>query len=167
MTGYGDDSGFNEWLAGNGLSLPKGAPSVEALRHLGSAYVDAAYAHKLPCSRKAGGFQQPLEWPRSGHNANGLSVPDDFVPPAWIEAAYRAGYLSAITPGWATSGTDPGRLAQREKVDVIERTFFAPGEVAGSGNVAPGMPFDAVINALVLPWLCPTGRGLNDLFRVV
>lgn len=164
---YGTDQGFTDYLAAQGLALPADAPPAATLRAIGSGYVDAAYEHRLQCSRRTGGFEQLLAWPRTGQSVNGQDVPSDLIPAAWVNASYRAGYLNAVTPGWATAGTDPGRLTQREKVDVIERTFFAPGEASGSGDIAPGMPFDAVINAMVAPWLCSTGRDFNTLFRVV
>ena len=167
MTSYGDDEGFESWLAAQGLSLPDTAPSVDVLRQLGSAYVDSAYEYRLQCSRRAGGWDQELAWPRTGHVINGQTVPDTLVPQAWINASYRAAYLNSIQPGWSTDQVTPGRITKREKVDVIEREFFAPGETGGGGSAAPGMPSDAIINGLVTPWLCSQGRSANSLFRVV
>jgi hypothetical protein len=103
MAAYGTDEGFEAWLAGQGLSLPVGAPAVAVLRQIGSSYVDSAYSWRLSCSRKTGGFTQELQWPRTGHVINGETVPDDLIPQAWIDASYRAAYLTAVTPGWAIS----------------------------------------------------------------
>lgn len=164
---YGTDQGFNDWLAGQGLTLPDEAPSVAVLRQIGSSYVDAAYGYMLTCSRKTGGWGQELEWPRAGHYVNGQLVPNDLIPQAWINASYRAGYLNAITPGWSTSQVTPGRVTKRERVDVIEREFFAKEDAGGGGSAAPGMPSDAVINGLVTPWLCTNTRDINSLFRVI
>lgn len=166
MASYGTNEGFESWLADQGLSLPDTAPSVAVLRQLGSAYVDSAYEYRLQCSRRAGGWEQELAWPRTGHVINGQTVPDDLIPPAWVYASYRAGYLNAITPGWSTDQVTPGRVTKREKVDVIEREFFEQSQ-AGGADSAPGFPSDAIINGLVLPFLCVKGRSAASLFRVV
>lgn len=164
---YGTNAGFAAWLAAQGLSLPVGSLPIATLRAIGSGYVDAAYGWRLSCSQRTGGWAQELEWPRTGQSRNGQPIPPDLIPTGWIQASYRAAYLAAMTPGWTTRGSDPGRMTQRERVDVVERTFFAPGEAAGRGDIAPGMPFDALINSLVTPWLCSAGRDINNLFRVV
>lgn len=166
MAGYGTDEGFTEWLAGQGLSLPAGSPAPSVLRQIGSDYVDAAYSHMLMCSQKTGGWEQERAWPRRGHRIGGELLPDDLIPPAWVSASYRAAYLQATNPGWATNPVDATRQTRREKVDVIEREFFAASDAAGS-SVAPGMPSDAAINGLVLPWLCSGARRLDTLFRVI
>lgn len=163
---YGTDEGFTAWLAGQGLSLPVGAPAVAVLRQIGSSYVDAAYESRLQCSRRTGGFNQELAWPRIGHAINGETVPDDLIPQAWVDASYRAAYLTAVTPGWATTGTDSTRQTKRERVDTIEREFFAANEAAGS-DAAPGMPSDSIINGMLLPWLCSGVRRIGDFFRVI
>ncbi len=163
---YGTNEGFQEWLSAQGLSLPDDAPSPDVLRQLGSAYVDSAYGYKLTCSRRTGGWEQELEFPRTGHYVNGQLLPSTLIPTAWVHASYRAAYLNAVTPGWSTNAVDGSRLTKTEKVDVISREFFAPGD-ANSSDVAPGMPSDSIINGMVLPFLCSNTRGLNSLFRVV
>lgn len=164
---YGTDEGFTAWLASQGLALPAGSPTPAVLRQIGSDYVDAAYEHALQCSRRTGGFEQELAWPRTGHTVNGQSVPSDLIPPAWINASYRAAYLNAVTPGWSTDQVTPGRVTKRERVDVIEREFMTAEQAGGGASTAPGFPSDAVINGLVLPWLCSTRRSMDSLFRVV
>lgn len=164
---YGTDDGFTAWLASQGLALPTGAPLPAVLRQIGSSYVDAAYGHKLTCSSKAGGVTQEMAWPRKGHTLDGEVVPDDYIPTAWVQAAYRAGYLSAVTPGWATTGTDASRLTKRERVEgAVDREFFSQSETAGAAS-APGMPSDSIINGLVLPWLCSNVRRVDSLLRVI
>lgn len=165
MAAYGTDEGFLAWLSGQGLELPDGAvPAV--LRQIGSSYIDAAYEAKLQCSRRAGGFDQELAWPRTGHRINGQAVPDTLTPPAWVNASYRAAYLEAMSPGWATGSTDPNRITKREKADVIEREFMTAADAGGAASAA-GIAADALINGMVLPWLCSQGRDLNSLFRVI
>ena len=167
MAAYGDDSGFAAWLASQGLTLPVGAPAPAVLRQIGSNYIDAAYEWRLSCSSRAGGFAQELAWPRSGHHLNGQSVPDDLIPPAWVNASYRAAYLTAVTPGWATTGEDATRQTRRERVEgAVEVEYFAASEAAGS-DVAPGMPSDSIINGMVAMWLCSNKRTANSLFRII
>lgn len=166
MAAYGTNDGLEEWVEAQGLELPVGV-SLDALRTVGSSYVDAAYAHRLTCSKKAGGFSQERAWPRSGHYIHGQEVPHDFIPQDWVNASYRAAYLQATNPGWATNSVNPNRITRREKVDVIEREFFANGDNGPAADVAAGMPADGVINGLVSTWLCSATRGINNLFRVI
>ena len=166
MAGYGSDEEFKAWLASQGFALPPGSPCAGTLRQIGSNYIDAAYGYMLFCSHKTGGWDQEREWPRSSHYVNGQLVPDDFVPPAWVNASYRAAYLQATQPGWATTGIDGSRQTKREKVEGIEREFFGKGDAAGS-SVAPGMPSDSIINGMVAMWLCSNKRTANSLFRVI
>lgn len=165
MSSYGSDEGFATWLTAQGLTLPVGA-NLTQLRTIGSSYMDAAYEWRLGCSSRTGGFAQELAWPRTGHSVNGQSVPDDLIPQAWINASYRAAYLQATQAGWATNGIDATRMTRRERVDVIEREFFAPNEAAGS-DVAAGMPSDSIINGMIQMWLCSNKRSLNSLFRII
>lgn len=166
MAGYGTDQEFNDWLAAHGLSLPSESPTPAVLRLIGSTYVDAAYEHKLQCSQRAGGIDQDLAWPRTGHRVNGALMPDDMIPKQWVHASYRAAYLEATNPGWATGANDPTRVTKREKVDVLEREFFGPGEVAQT-NASSGVATDSLIDAMVAMFLCTSGRNLNTLFRVI
>jgi hypothetical protein len=167
MAGYGTDDGFAAWLSGQGLAIPDDAPAPAVLRQIGSDYVDAAYGHLLMCSQKTGGWEQERAFPRTGHRVGGQLLPDDLIPSAWIHASYRAAWLEATNPGWATNPVTPGRITKREQVDVISREFFGPDEVGGGASTAPGFPSDAVINGLVLPWLCSGTRRADSLFRVI
>lgn len=166
MAAYGTDEGFNDYISAQGLTLPDDAPSVEVLRTLGSAYVDSAYEYKLQCSRRTGGFEQELAWPRTGHKVNGQNVPSDLIPPAWVKASYRAAYLNAVTPGWSTAGEDVSPKVKRQKVEGIEREFFGPNATVET-SAAPGMPSDSIINGMLTPWLCASVRNLNSLFKVI
>lgn len=167
MAAYGSDSGLSDWLSSQGLALPPGAPDLSVLRAIGSQYVDAAYEARLSCSSRAGGFSQELAWPRNGHRVNGQSVPSDLVPQSWINASYRAAYLQAAQNGWAIAGRDPSRVTRREKVDVVEREFFANGEAGDTGNASAGFNVDPIIDGWLSVWLCPAGRSADTLFRVV
>lgn len=166
MAHYGTAPEFETWLTANGLTLPAGADPLVLLT-VGSSYVDAAYGARLLCSQRTGGFTQELEWPRTGHYVRGQEVPPDLIPPAWINATYRAAYLQASEAGWATSTADPNRTVKRERVEgAVEIEYFGNKE-AVSGNTSAGMPTDAMIDGMVSPWLCSTARRMNDLFRVI
>jgi len=163
---YGTDQGFLDWLAAQDLTAPVTPPALSVHRQIGSAYVDAAYEWALTCSTRAGGFDQVDAWPRKGHRVNGELVPDDHVPLAWVHASYRAAWLNATNPGWATAAKDTTRVTRREQVDTISREFFAADEVAQL-DAAPGMNADPIINGMVKPWLCSKGRSAQSLFRVI
>ena len=154
MPGYGTDAGLTAWLADNGLSLPVGSPALAVLRNRGSVYVDATYGQRLGCSGPTGGAEQERAWPRSGHPG----VPADVIPAAWVQASYRAAYLAATLPGGLSRQIDMQARIQKQKVDVIERTFFdsapgKPGEVTGL--------VDAEIDGLVSPYLCSLNAVLG------
>lgn len=166
MAHYGSLTDFQAWLTANGFVLPAGA-NESVLLTVGSSYVDAAYGARLTCSSRTGGFMQALEWPRKGHYINGELVPDDLIPTAWINAAYRAAYLQATNPGWANGSTDPNRKTKREKVDVIEREFMTANDLGIKVSAGSGIPTDALIDGMLTPWLCSTTRRFNDLFRVI
>lgn len=166
MAAYGTNEGFLLWVEGQGLTIPATA-DIDVLRQIGSFYIDAAYGYMLSCSKRTGGWEQELEFPRTGHVVNGQALPPDLIPTPWIYASYRAAYINAISPGWSTNQVTPGRVVKRQKADVLEREFFGPDEVGGGSATAPGFPSDAAINGLVLPFLCSKTRSLNSLFRVV
>lgn len=159
MAGYGDDSGFTEWLAENGYTLPAGAPLPAVLRNRGSQYLDAVYGSRLNCSSPTGGVEQERAWPRTGHMSP-VAIPPDVIPKAWVTASYQAAWREAETPGWATSSRDPSRMTKREKADVLEREFFTAEEGGGSAGVA-GANIDGLIEGLVLPFLCPETDGIG------
>ena len=138
MSAYGTDQGFTEWLAAQGLTLPAGSPTPAVLRQIGSAYIDAAYEWRLSCSKRTGGFSQELAWPRSGHIVNCESLLDDYIPQAWVHASYRAAYLQATQSGWATNYSQPDRLVKRQKLEGLEREFFAPSESQISSDIVTG-----------------------------
>lgn len=160
MAGYGDDIAFAGYLAGLGLTLPVGAPAPAVLRQIGSDYLDAAYEHRLACSKRTGGFAQERAWPRTGHSIGGETLPDDLIPPAWVNASYRAAYLQATQPGWAQGGTAPSERVKREKVGPIDTEYFGPAEGA-QANAAMGFNVDPLIDGMISVWLCPTRFGVG------
>lgn len=165
MSGYGTDQELSEYLSGLGLHLP-GSPPAAVLRQIGSDYVDGAYEARLQCSGRTGGWGQERAWPRTGHAVSGQSLPPDLIPQAWINASYRAAYLHATQPGWATGGRDPNRTTKRLKAGEAEVEYFGASEGAQLGNAAPGFNVDPLIDGMVSVLLCPQGRG-NFLLAVI
>jgi hypothetical protein len=158
MAGYGTDEGFAAFLTDNGYTLPDDAPAPAVLRQRGSNYLDAAYEPMLYCSVRAGGFDQERAWPRTGHLVGGISV--DGVPLAWINASYRAAWLEASQPGWASGSINPNRITKREKVQSIEREFFAPSDT-GSGASGSAGNVDAAIQGMVSVFFCVSVDGVG------
>lgn len=154
MAGYGDDSAFNAWLTDQGLTLPADVPPVAALRQRGSDYLDATYGPLLACSSPTGGLDQERAWPRTGHCVNGQTIGDDVIPSAWVRASYRAAWLEATNPGWASGSIDPNKRVKRQKVDTIEREFFDSAAAAEGGVSGVVGNVDAGIAGMVAPYLC-------------
>lgn len=167
MAGYGDDAGFAAWLAGNGLTLPAGSATPAVLREVGSAYVDGAYEAGLYCTSRTDTLAQERAWPRVGVVKSGVSVPDDFIPPAWVNASYRAAYLQAAKRGWAMGGSDPSRAVKRQKAGDVEREFFAADDMAATGNAAAGFNVDPLIDGWVSAWLCDPKAGAGVFFMAI
>lgn len=160
MAGYGSDEGFTAWLQDNGFTLPAGAPTEAVLRHRGSVYVDSTYGPRLNCSRPTGGYEQERAWPRAGHVTRAQRIPDSVIPIAWVNASYRAAWLEASTPGWASGSINPNRIQKRQKAGGAEREFFAPSETGGNAAGALGN-VDAAIHGLVTEYLCYDGGTLG------
>jgi hypothetical protein len=153
---YGTDDGFTAWLEANGHTLPANAPTPAILRARGSAYVDTYEAAWT--GTRAGGFAQDQAWPRSGATLNcTVPIPDNLIPPAVVNAAYRAAYLEAQTPGALTpASAKPGQRVKRQKVDVVEREFFDDGAPqSGSGPAF----IDSAIDAALRQFVCDTAGG--------
>ncbi len=151
MAAYGDDAGFEAWLTEQGYVLPDDAPAPAVLRARGSAYVDGYEPYWT--GQRTDGVLQELGWPRTGALLNcAVAIPDDVIPPAVINAAYRAAWLEAETPGvLAGPIVTPGARVKRQKVDVIEREFFDDGK-AGVGS---GPAFiDSMIDGAMQAFIC-------------
>lgn len=156
MAAYGDDAGFATWLDEQGYVLPGTAPSPAVLRARGSAYVDGYEAFWT--GYRTGVVMQELAWPRTGATVNCVqAIPDDVIPPSVINAAYRAAWLEASTPGiLAGPATTPGARVKRQKVDVIEREFFDDGkkEVGGGPSF-----IDSQIDGWLSAFICDDSKA--------
>ena len=156
MAAYGTDDGFAAWLAEQGHTLPAGAPSPAVLRARGSAYVDAYEA--LWTGLRTGGVMQDRAWPRIGATVRCVEAIDsDVIPPAVVNAAYRAAWLEAANPGvLAGLVTTPGARVKRQKVDTIEREFFDDGAPKAGGGPAF---VDSIIDGALRPFICAPSGG--------
>lgn len=156
MAAYGTDAGFTAWIAEQGYALPSGSPSPAVLRARGSAYVDGYEAYWT--GQRTGGVMQELAWPRTGATMNcTVPIPDDVIPPAVVNASYRAAWLEAETPGiLAGSAGAPGTRVKRQKVDVIEREFFDDGKAEIGGGPAF---IDSQIDGMLQQFICDAQGG--------
>lgn len=122
-----------------------------ALRR-GTTAVDSIYRLRFTGVRLRG-FEQALEWPRSGgtYRPGGSPVPDNAVPVQVRNAAAQLAWREAVTPG----STQPDYVATsqvvREKVDVLE-VEYANATKAGYLN-APNQPVLTLVDGLLWPLL--------------
>lgn len=149
MAAYGTDDAFNSWLAGMGYTLPSGAPTPAILRARGTTYIDSMYGARF-VGIPTGGFTQELAWPRSGAVVYGQSIPDNVIPVAIEQAAYRAAYAEAVSPGSLNGAINSSKIVKRQKVGEIEREFFGPGEDDDWRSL---LPFFSDIEGALEPYL--------------
>jgi hypothetical protein len=157
VAAYGSDEGFTAYLAEQGYTLPAGAPSPAVLRARGSAYVDGYEVYWT--GHRTGGVMQELGWPRTGASVNcTIAIADDVIPPAVVNAAYRAAWLEAATPGILTGGpAGPGQRVKREKVEgAVEVEYFDDGKSSAGGAVRF---IDGAIDAALSGFICVTTGG--------
>lgn len=153
-TAYGTDAGFTAWLYQQGYQLPSGALPPAALRARGTTYVDGYEAYWT--GYRTGGIIQELAWPRIGATLN-CTIPIDstIIPPSVVNAAYRAAWLEAETPGILNgSSAGPGQRVKREKVDgAVEVEYFDDGKSTAGGAVRF---IDGAIDAALSGFICVT-----------
>lgn len=162
---YGTDQGFTDWLDSMGYTLPSAAPSAAVLRARGSAYLDGVY-ERLWTGYRTEGVMQELGWPRTGATvACTQPIPADAIPPAVVNASYRAGYLEAMNPGILTFGITPGRQIKSEKVDVIQVTY----QDAGKGELGVGGTgyFDSEVDGAMRAFICNNDDAGKFFFGVL
>lgn len=105
---YHSDRGNAAWAA-----LASDALREQALRRA-TDYMEQVYSQKWKGARMTD--TQALSWPRYDVCANGFDVDNDVVP----VAVQRACAELALKAAAGELAPDVGRLAKREKVDVIE-----------------------------------------------
>lgn len=156
---YGDDPGFAAYLDEMGYALPAGAPSPAVLRARGSSYLDGAY-EALWTGQRTAGVMQAYGWPRTGARIGCVTpIPDDVIPIAVVNAAYRAAWLEASVPGSLSPTPTVGARVKRERVEgAVEQEFFDDGKAASG---AAGGFIDPAIDGAMQAFICEeTGSGL-------
>lgn len=163
MAAYGTDVGFEDWLESMGFELPADAPDVAILRARGSAYLDGVY-ESLWCGHRVDGAMQELGWPRIGAFMNCITpIPADAIPPAVINAAYRAGWLIANNASAFDVTSTTGQRVSKEKVDVLEVGYFDDGPTEiGGGKVAA---LDGAIDGSMSAFVCED-EGMYGIWSV-
>ena len=127
-----------------------------------SVYVDGMIgqpANGVGCvyvfpGQKAGGYSQPLQWPRKGAmDRFGETIPEDVVPVGIEYATYEGALRELTQPGSLNPDFVPSQVVQREKVGPLET------EYAVSKNGTPSVrPVIGAIDSLLYPLLalrCP------------
>ncbi|PSM18226.1 DnaT-like ssDNA-binding protein [Nitratireductor sp. StC3] len=148
MAGYGSDQGFADWAAASGYTVPSG--TVAAARERGSVYIDATYGDRFT-GEPASGVEQDRAWPRIGaEDRFGNAIGSASIPTRVVTASYHATLAELRKPGSMSVTVRPDRRVRRQKVEGIEREFFAAG---GSGDVLDAMPVVTTIEGLLQPLL--------------
>ncbi len=161
MAGYGNDGGFTAWLAGEGLTLPGGAPAAAVLRQRGSRYIDATYGSRFS-GWPTGGIDQERAWPRSGACAcaYGTAIADDLIPDAVVKASYMAAYQEASAPGSLSGSAISGlSLVKSERVEGAVSVEYAVSDktdvAAASRIILPD------VEGMLAPFLQAEAAGMG------
>jgi len=163
---YGTLASADAYLADRGNAAWSSATDEDKKAALvrASGYVDGMVGQQASNStagcvyvfpgKKAGGYSQVLQWPRTGAvDRMGEQVPSDVVPAAIEQATYEAAAREQFSPGSLNPDFVPSQVVQREKVGPLEQEFA----VAKNGN--PSIrPVIGVIDSMLYPLLivrCP------------
>lgn len=155
MAGYGTNDDFTAYALAAGYTVPAG--DIGAARQRGSTYVDGSYGLRLS-GVPTGGAEQERAWPRTGASAFGAALASDLIPLRVVNACYDAALLELRAPGSLSVVADPAKRVKRQKVNTVEREFFAQGEQS-TGAIAG--PVVSVIDGLLAPLLEPTPVGMG------
>lgn len=101
----------------------------EAALRRASSYLSSAFKF---VGSPTNGRTQALCYPRTGvSDRNGDVIASDEVPREIVQATLWAAEAELQTPGVLTPTVTPGRVVQKEKIDVIEQAFFSPAQQPG------------------------------------
>lgn len=118
---YGTELGFTTYhtARGNDVSAMSSAQILVALQ-VGTDYVDGRYGACF-VGRRADGYSQDEEWPRSGAvDMTGTVVPSTLVPNNIVYAAYEAGLANYNEAGVLTPSVAPSDRKVLTQVDVVK-----------------------------------------------
>lgn len=121
----------------------------------GSLYVDSYNRRYLDgdfkcwwqyLGKKAGGWSQEREWPRSGIPG----LPSDAIPIQIEYATYEAAIREGTNPGSLNPDIDRTALVKSEKVDVLQVTY-AVSDNANAGSLLPVIPaIESLLSAFLV-----------------
>lgn len=124
----------------------------------GSQIVDGLYEPRFPGLR-AGGYEQPLSWPRRvAVTANGEAIPDDVVPLPVAYAAYEVAVVELADPGSLTPVVTAAQTVKREKVGPLETEYAVASSLDDS--IAAARPVLTMLDGLLYPFLRPVLPGI-------
>ncbi|RAI34534.1 DnaT-like ssDNA-binding protein [Rhodoplanes serenus] len=148
MANYGTEAGLAAYAASVGATVPAGAALPALVR--ASAYLDGRYGRRFVGTR-AGGYAQPLAWPRDGAvTREGFAVPADAVPAAIENATYEAALRELAAPGSLSPDFVAAEQVKREKVGPLETEYR---DVTALGADA-ARPVVTVIDEMLADLLC-------------
>jgi hypothetical protein len=163
MAGYGDDSGFSDWLSANGYTLPESAPTAAVLRNRGSIYVDGSYGLRFP-GTPTGGADQERAWPRTDATDRwGNALDPNTVPARVVQASYAAAWAEASSPGSLVASGSTASRVKREKVEGAVEVEYQ--QASGSAALAADLtPVLTEVEGLLAPLLVP--KDMPDILVV-
>lgn len=147
------------WAAGS--EADKQAALIRA-----SGYIDGMVGLPVPATKscvyvlpgkKAGGYEQLLQWPRTDAvDRLGEKIPGGVIPVAVEYATYQAAVRELASPGSLNPDFVASQIVQREKVGPLET------EYAVSKNGSPSnRPVIGDIDALLYPYLVVRCHGIG------
>lgn len=136
----GSDTGFQDWMALRGHTLPAGAPTPAILRQRATDYIEAVYGPRL--------------------------IGDQTVDPlltALETSTYVAAWHEANNPGSLSVSASQAGAVKRRKVDVIEIEYFE-----GSGDaLTDGTLRLSLVEGILGPYLRALGDANGLLLRAI
>lgn len=153
MAGYGDDAGFQAFLAAGGYSIPAAPPGLTpaVARQRGSDYIDAVYGARF-IGYPTGGVAQERAWPRTNAVLPSGTIDPAVIPLAVVTASYYAALQEASQPGSLSVvvGSDGG--IKSEQVGSLKVEYVGAG---ASGSVTSLGPLLSSVDGLLAPFLGP------------
>lgn len=142
------------WASSRGITLPVTDAEVEVLL---LKAVDVVESFRARYSGKKTSVSNPLQWPRTGAQLDGVEIASDAIPLeviyAQVQLACDANQIGDLQP----LGT--GQEVVREKIDVIETQYAE----RGSGSVLPQLN---KAMAFLEPLFTSFGGGFVPTLRV-
>lgn len=146
---YASDAELKAYALLRGKTVPATQPEREALLVLAMDYIESYRAQFIG---EKTDYTQPLQWPRSGAYIDGYDVGYNTIPQELKNAQMEAAIISNSNSLLQTGSV---KNVQKEKVDVIERTYFS----GGSWEAIRTDTVDVYLDVL----LSNSGKGINAI----